>query len=246
MQNTLPYKCGQKMRKFLILAAILTIGAITSSAATFTFNTAPGTLNSSNELVDAQAVFTINGGVITIQLTDLQIDPHDASQLLSGLMFTLDQTASLSGPIVPTAPNGLVDVNSNGVPTSTSGSIANWTLSNVSSSVIKLDSLNGGPSQTVIGPTNSSFAPNNSIETGSHNPYINQEADFTISGLPSNVNILGVSFGFGTDPGKPYLPGTGGPTGQSSVTPEPATIVMALSGIGLAAIGASRRKKKAA
>jgi len=238
------------MRKILFSMAMLAIGGISATAATFTFNTSPTAVSSANQPVDAQAVITTGTNTITIQLFDLQADPHDASQLLSGFMFTLDQIVSVSGSTTPTAPQGFVDVNGNGPATllpPNSVTVAPWALSNIGSA-IKLNSLVGGPSQTVIGPTNSSFTPNGSLTSAPHNPYINQEADFTImvSGVTDTTNVLGVSFGFGTNGDLPYLPGTGAPTGQSSVTPEPATIVMALSGIGLAAIGASRRKKKTA
>jgi hypothetical protein len=238
------------MRKSLAFGAILTLGAITSSAATFTFNTSSTAVSSSGGPVDAQAVITTGAGVVNIQLFDLQGDPSDASQLLSGFMFTLDQNASTSlVSTTPTAPQGFVNVNGNGPATLlTPGSVtvAPWALT-TAGSTIRLNSLVGGPSQTVIGPSDSSFTPNGSLTNGAHNPYINQEADFSIaiSGVTSNTNVLGFSFGFGTNGDLPYLTGTGGPT-QSSVTPEPGTIVMALSGIGLAAIGASRRKKKAA
>jgi hypothetical protein len=247
-RKRLLYQRKGKMRKNLFSAAILAIGGVISAtAATFTFSTSPGALSTNNQAVDAQAVIMTGAGVITIQLFDLQIDPHDASQVLSGLMFSLDQSASVSGSVVPTAPNGLVDVNGNGPATPTTGPIASWALSNVSGSVIKLDSLIGGPSQTVLGPTDASFTPTNSLIYGPRNPYINQEADFSIaiSGVTGNTKVLGASFGFGAEVSN-YLSGDLTPPGQASVAPEPATIVMAASGIGLAAIGALRRKKKTA
>jgi hypothetical protein len=106
-------------------------------------------------------------------------------------------------------------------------------------SVIKLNSLIGGPSETIIGPTDFSFTPNGSLTNGAHNPFINQEADFSIAinGVTSDTNVIAASFGFGTG-GTDYL------TGDSPAhAPEPATAFMALSGIGLSAIVAYRRKK---
>ena len=85
----------------------------------------------------------------------------------------------------------------------------------------------GPPAQTLIGP--GPFTNANGSLLGSHNPFLNQTATFTLSNeaLREDSAITGVRFGFGTQAGS-YLPGD---PATPAAAPEPATLL--LSGAGL-------------
>lgn len=235
-----------------LACALAAIGIGSASAASVTFTLAAGTTvpdSGVNLPVNASAtVTTMDGGGITVILNDLQASPLSAAQLLSDFTFTLGNSfTGLGSTITPTGVT-LIDISSTGVRTvNSTTAVATWGLSTTAGNGIHIDSLTGGATQTIIGPGpysagNGSIAGNNG-----HNPFIDQTATFTFTGLTgvtSATQITGATFSFGTVAGvdRPGVPG-GGPSGNP--TPEPGSLFLSLAGAGLIAIGMVRRNAAA-
>jgi hypothetical protein len=219
------------LKKFLVTSA-LSLAALTTAATagTFTFSTAAGAVDSVGQPVDASATVTTGAGTITVVLNDLLANPTDAGQLLSDFMFTLSTapTTALNGTTTPTGT--LICIPSTPCTTTT---ITSWGLTSTGSTIL-LNSLAGGPSETIIGPGPYTNANGSISGNDPHNPFLNQTATFTFSvaGVTASTTVTSASFSFGTVAGDevPGVPGGGGPGGG---TPEPGTIVMACTGLAL-------------
>jgi hypothetical protein len=194
---------------------------------------------------EGKALFTTGNGFITIQLTDLVVNPTDVADNLSALIFTLSSAPGVDS--ISSSSALTRTVNGNGVGGYTDGgSVApGWAFSSIGAT-ISLNDLTGGaagPAHTLIGSPNASNAysnANGSIKgNGAHNPFLDGTATWTISAanVTSSTNITAATFQFGTTDGA----GRVGSTGVSVATPEPATISMLLGGFGLLALSRRRR-----
>ena len=220
---------------------VLTIGL--ASANTITWTTPAGS-TSAGGLVDASATVVTSTGSVTVTLNDLLGNPHNVGQLLSDFFFTLSSTptTALSTTTTPTEPLNLIDIASNGSVTSNPGSFATWGLTS-SGAIVHLDSLTGGGTQTIIGPSGPGgvYTNANSSITGNsgHNPFINGTATFTflVGGVTTNTTVTAATFSFGTAAGDNVL-GTTCITncgGTQQDIPEP--LSMFLMGGGLLGVG---------
>ena len=153
---------------------------------------------------------TTAANTITVAFTNLTSNPTADTQAISGLLFVLD-TADANTPTLPSAPQGignLINITS----TSTAATPDNnpldfnhWRVQNLGTSgattSINLDVFSGGiPSNLIIGtaPSNVYSNANNSIIK--HNPFILQNANFTIAmiGVTSATQVTGATFNVGT------------------------------------------------
>jgi len=223
------------MMKFASLL-VLTVGL--SSANTTLWVTPIGSTSAGGPVSASATVVTLTNS-ITVTLKDLLSNPDNAGQLLSDFSFTLSSTptAALDTTIFPTG--SLIDIASNGTVQSDAGPFTSWALTSVGS-FIHLDSLVSGPSQTIIGPADSSGVysqANNSIAKtgGPHDPFLNGTArfTFTVAGVNSDTMVTGASFSFGTVAGN-NVTGSCSGCGESE-SPEP--LSMFLMGGGLLGVG---------
>ena len=204
--------------------------------------------------VDAKAVFTTtsgsgsNPGTLTITLTDLQANPKDVAQLLSDLSFKVSGATTLNGATLSSSSGQVLTVNNNSSGGYTLGStVATGWVPTLSGNSGLLDVLSGpghaGPAHLIIGPPNGSNAysnANGSIKNGAHNPFLNQSATFTITGLgiTAATTVTSATFSFGTTEGQYSI------TGQA--VPEPTSLVMGAVGLGfVGAIGFYRSRRRA-
>ena len=221
--------------------------SLVAGASTISFQTSGGALSSTGQPVSASATVTTGaGGSVTVTLSDLLANPTDAGQLVSDFFFNLSTapTTSLSGTTTPTG--SLIAIDGNGIATTSNVAIASWGLTS-SGSTVHLDSLTGGPSQTIIGPggpggvytnANGSIAGN-----GPHNPFLSGSATFTftVAGVTTNTTVSNPVFSFGTVAGD-NVPGcvVGAASCNSSTVPEPVT--SGLVGLGLISLFFVRRR----
>jgi hypothetical protein len=227
----------------------LTIITISSAHAdTFTFTTPPG--SSTSGPVNASATFVTGAGTVTITLSDLQANPTDVAQLISGFDFVLDSGAttgtlgSQAGPAI----DPLINIGGGGAVTFPSGSPNHWKLNSLGGGGFQLNDLSGGqPSDLIIGPggpsgytnANGSIAAN-----GPHNPFINQTATFVvdITGVTVDTQVESADFLFGTSDTRPVIQGT--PTTSStplSSVPEPTSVLLLGSTVGVLLMGLRKR-----
>lgn len=225
--------------------------SLAASASTISFSTTVGAMNGNNQAVSASGTVTTNAnGTITVTLADNLANPTDAGQLLSDLFFNVSAapTTALNTTVTPTG-GSLIDIASTGVATSSTDAVASWGLSS-SGTTIHLDSLVGGPSQTLIGAggtggvytnANGSIAGN-----GPHNAFMTGTATFTfaVGGVTDLTTISSPIFSFGTASGD-NVSGciVGGPSCNSVVVPEPMT--SGLIGMGLISLYFLRRRVRA-
>jgi hypothetical protein len=238
------------LRKFLPFArATLALLALVSMVApvragSITYITPSGSTDTNGDPVDAKAVLTTSAGVLTITLTNLEVNQTDAGQLVSDLHFTVSGSDTLNGAALNSSSGQELTVAGNGSFTLGSTVSTGWGSSFSGSSGV-LDGLSGTetPKHEIIGApgTGGTYSNANGSIAGNkaHNPFLNQTATFTIDG--SNISaataITSVTFSFGTTTGDNI-------TGQA--VPEPTALVLSLVGIGFAGSFFYRSRRKAA
>jgi hypothetical protein len=199
--------------------------------------------------VNAEADVTTSAGSISITLLDLQSNPKDVAQLLSGFSFTLGNGGLVTGSSETGASSQELTVNGNGTfgigANLTTVPAVGWVYTTSSSTEGNLDVLQGpghaGPAHLIIGPPGgATFANGNgSIDgNGPHNPFLNQSATFTITApnVSADTTITGVVFAFGTTEDAALVRGV--------MVPEPSSLFLGLVGLGLvSSIGFCRRRR---
>jgi hypothetical protein len=223
----------QLPRRILIFAGValagLALGSVSAPvhAGSITyFATSPA---SNNQTVSANAVFTTSAGSLTITLSDTVANPHDVAQLLSDLTFTVGNGGSLTGSSLSNSSGQEITVASGG--TSTLGSTVSTGWGYTPGNLDVLGTATA-PKHLIIGPPGSGGTYSNANASiagnGSHNPFLNQSATFTItgSGITADTTITSATFSFGTTPG----------VTSHGFVPEPSSLVLSASGFGLVGV----------
>jgi len=237
----------------LVLGILLLSPGIAS--ADFTFTT--GTVSSSDGNLSAEAVFQLSKDAITVIVTNLQSGIVSVGQTVSGISFSVDAPPatsftlqSIAGVLVDVDTNGTATYPDQGKVTTYSGSAlpdGRWHLTDTPPNLIALGG--GQPDHLVLGPANSSgnYSSAKGSLNGQFNPFFQNSVTLVLSapGVTDKSTISNVVFNFGTGVKEHTAPG--GP-GTTSLTPEPSTMALALSGFvgfGLAGVRRLRRREVA-
>jgi hypothetical protein len=258
---------GLARRANWVTVAIAVLGfSSLAEAYPIIFATGPTTTTGGAQ-VNAEAFITFNASAhtVTIQLLDLEVNPTDVSQLISGFEFDLTNLSGSVTPGINSATVGTFDVAANGFASADPQS-STWitqSLSGTSVSLCEICRLGGGsgPQDLIIGGpdpaqgdsdqytnANGSIAGN-----GPHNPFIlgsgaNYSAGVlkTVNSTPtwvlsipqitSTTSISQVRFFFGTT----YSTNFDVPD-SSIITPEPDPIVLIAGGLALIAAASLAR-----
>ncbi len=238
----------------------LTVVALLAAAshpaqASITYQTPSGSLDSSSEPINAQAVFTLGNGTVTIELINLQANPTSAGQLISGLNFNITGSTS-SGSLSDVNSGDITYISSGGsYSTITPDSLTRWKAKETGSTV-NLSALGGGqPDHLIIGPDNAGDLDG----TGKYNkanasiynflPVVLGSAYFTIAinGVTTNSVLSNVQFQFGTKPDTTII-GQVVPNAPNPVpVPEPTTViagVLLLAPLGLQTLRTLRTNRR--
>jgi hypothetical protein len=186
--------------------------------------------NAGGQPVNVEAIFVTSASTLTITLQNLQANPTSLIQCPSDLIFTVDSGSTLAGSTLTTSSGQEITVNAGGTFTLGSTVATGWPYDPTAGEVNVLAPGGAGPTHLIIGPpgpgnlysnANGSIAGN-----GPHNPFLNQSASFTItgSGITANTTITSATFSFGT---------TSGVNVQGVPVPEPHSLVLSLTGIGV-------------
>jgi hypothetical protein len=229
-------------RMLAVLGAVGTcLLAISASANTITFSTAPGATESGGNPVNASATFTTGAGTVVVTLDNLLANPTTVAQLISDFSFGLS-SGQTSGTL--SSSSGIQRfVFPDGMWTAGATVSTGW---GVDAGTLHVTALGfGGPAGLIIGPpggANTYANANASIAgNGPHNPFMGLSATFNLSvpGVTADSIVNNVLFSFGTTAGNdvPGVPGGNpGPT-----VPDGGTTVLLL-GIALSGLGLIRRK----
>ena len=223
-------------RKIFSLGLPFLVVALTASASNVTTVTPAGSTTTGP--VSASATFITGNGFVNITLTDLEINPGDVAQLLSGLTFKLSNGATTGTLFSSTGTQ--VTVNSGGTYSVGTTGAAGWGLNNNVGGGLQLNALGFiGPAGLIIGNPGAggTYSNANSSIAGNpaHNPFLLHSVQFivNITGVTSATTITSSTFYFGTTPGQFKVQGcvsTDPSCGLASV-PEPISLVLTGSGL---------------
>ncbi len=221
-------------RKILSGGLPVLIFAITASASNVTSVTPTG--SSTSGPVAPSATFIT--GLVT--LTDLEINPSNVSQLLSGLSFTLSNAATTGTLFSSTGTQ--VTVNSGGTYSLGTAGAAGWGLNNNVSGGVQLNALGFvGPAGLIIGAPGAggTYSNASSSITGTSSHFLSRSVSFIID-IPGVTTVTSANFSFGTKPGQFNVKGCAstnptcafGPgSDPGSQVPEPVSLVLTASGL---------------
>jgi hypothetical protein len=229
-----------KALKYIACVAALAVCG-SASAGSFTFNFSGMTSGTGTSVpVDATAVFTTGGGMLTIQLTNNLTNQFTMGQTITDLIFTLSGS---SGALSLTQPTGsFVNIDSHGNVSPASGPATHWAVSGTSTFLLTtIGTIGGPPIDGVIGGLQN---PNGSLKNGTFDPFIQGTATFTLTNanITAATQVSGVVFSFGTNEGEGS--GTGTCTsGCGENAPDGGTTSLLL-GFALTGLGVMRRYLK--
>lgn len=237
-------------RKIFSLGLPLLVFAMTAFASTVTTSTPAGSTTSGP--VAASATFTTGMNFLSITLNDLEGNPNDVAQLISGLSFTLSNGAT-SGTLFQSM-GKQITVNSGGTfSLAAVAGASGWGLNNNVSGGMQLNALGFvGPAGLILGPPGAggTYSNANSSIAGnpSHNPFLSQTVTFSIvfaqaANVSAATTVTSATFLFGTTPGQYLVKGcmSTDPSCGLSQVPEPVSLV--LTGSGLIGLFFLRRRR---
>ena len=201
-------------------------------AGSITYTTTTGATTPGGPVRDL-VTFTTSAGALTITLQNLQANPKDISQALSGLSFTMGN-GSLTGAKLSTSSGQEITIAKGGTftlgPTVSTG----WAISTSSNGTTETLSVIGtaiAPKHLIIGlhGIGGTYSNANGTIAGhkNNNPFLNQLATFTINapGITAATTVTSTTFSFSPSPGI-TAPGI-------ALVPEPTSLVSSLIGLGL-------------
>jgi len=223
--------------KLVVLGVVLigTASAVQGSVVTYV---TPTGYTLSGLPVDASVTFTLSDGAMTIDVSNLVVDPVGIIQNVSSVQFGVD--VDLAGVALVSSSCTERTVDGDGTYAAGASVSTGWMLSVVDEQLVLMSALGSGqPKRTVIGAPDADDvygSANGSIAGNEpHNPFAAETATFTVSlpALKEDSRLNNMALGFGTVPGT-YVP-------VPVPVPEPATLsLLALGGLGLLA----RRRRK--
>jgi hypothetical protein len=228
-------------RKILYLGLPVLIFAVTASASNVTSVTPPG--SSTSGPVAASATFITGLGFVNVTLADLEINPSNVGQLLSGLSFTLSNGATTGTLFSSTGTQ--VTVNSGGTYSVGTAGAAGWGLNNKVSGGLQLNALGFiGSAGLIVGAPGAggTYSNASSFIAGNSSHFLSHSVSFIIdiAGVTSATTVTSATFSFGTTPGQFNVKGCvstnpacafGPGSDPVSQVPEPVSSVLTASGL---------------
>ena len=234
-------------RKIFSLGLPVLVFALTASASNVTSVTPPG--SSTSGAVAASATIITGLGFVNVTLTDLEINPTNVGQLLSGLSFTLSNGATTGTLFSSTGTK--VTVNSGGTYSLGTSGTAGWGLKNNVSGGLQLNALGFvGPAGLILGSPGAggTYSNANSSIAGNSSHFLSHSVSFIIdiAGVTSATTVTSSTFSFGTTPGQYLVKGcmANDPScGLSQVSQVPEPVSLVLTGSGLIGLFFLRRRR---
>lgn len=250
MHSNFRHSFLRRLQGFVLPAALMTLLFATSSSRA-AFITYSGSGSGGDGAISASASFTITNGQIVLTLTNTLAVSSFVSpgQALSQIVFTL---SNAPGATTITASGQFGDVGAGDVVTYVAtddgtgqSTPQRWiTNSSISSNTVSLTPIGGGQPSQMISPNvaNGGVYTNANNGVPNFNSYVIGTATFTMSmvGVTANTDVTAVTFRFGTSNEWTV-------TGSRDVTPtvpEPATMALAISGLGTFGIAGLRRLRR--
>lgn len=226
-------------RYLVTIAALLILS--TSVFANTILVTPDGATNAGGGPVSATAEFAFSAGQLILTLTNTLVNPKDVAQNISDFSFLLANDVNTTGSALTNSSGLERTVASNGSFTNGSTVATGWALSTPIIHTVYLNVLGtaAGPGHTIIGLPNASNLYSNAngsiAGNGPHNPFLAGPVQFIISipGVTAATVPVSAVFSFGTTPGN-NVPTT---------APEPTSLLLLGSGLGMIGLAAWRKKK---
>jgi hypothetical protein len=132
--------------------------------------------------LDAEATITISANNLAIDLSNLEGNPKDPGQEISGIQINF--VSAVSGPTNPPTQTGsLIDIGQNGTVTPQPGSPTHWQDSESGDTFTLTTIGNGTPIDMIIGPPDGSGVYSNAnggLTSGNFDPFIQNTGTFDI------------------------------------------------------------------